>query len=503
MSTRKQKIVLNSMTSLLHQIVVIVCGFITPRLILNAFGSDVNGLVNSIAQFLGIVSLLDLGVGTVVQSALYKPLAEKDISSVSKIYISATKFFKRLALIVVVYAGILMFTYPHIVKSKFAFDYTALLIGAICISSFAQYYFGIVNGLLIAADQKGYINYTAGIATIILNTIACVVLIHMGASIQQVKFASSMVYLLRPLFLNWYVNHKYIINKKITYTEEPIKQKWNGMAQHFASFVLTGTDNIVLTLFSTLANVSIYSVYHLVINGVFNIFTSSTNGFFPYFGDLWARNEKNKLEHDFSFFEWLIHTVTVLLFGCTGMLCVSFVRVYTKGITDVSYVQPLFSAILTLAYAVRALRLPYNYLILAAGHYKQTQSNYIVAMFMNIGLSVASVYQFGLVGVAVGTFAAMLYQTLWMAWYTYKTFLSTSLFSFFKRLLLDMAISALGILLSCRVLMREVSYFAWVKQAFAVFVIWALLVSVCSFITDREQCLRIWKMLTRRIKNKK
>ena len=66
-----------------------------------------------------------------------------------------------------------------------------------------------------------------------------------------------------------------------------------------------------------------------------------------------------------------------------------------------------------------------------------------------------------------------------------------------------MAISALGILLSCRVLMREVSYFAWVKQAFAVFVIWALLVSVCSFITDREQCLRIWKMLTRRIKNKK
>ena len=51
---------------------------ILPRLILVAFGSDVNGLVNSIDPFLRIISLLDLGVGAVVQSSLYKPIAEND-----------------------------------------------------------------------------------------------------------------------------------------------------------------------------------------------------------------------------------------------------------------------------------------------------------------------------------------------------------------------------------------------------------------------------------------
>lgn len=66
-------------------------------MILESFGSDVNGLVNSITQFLGVITLLDLGVGAVVQSALYKPLAENDTDTISKIYVSANKFFRRLA----------------------------------------------------------------------------------------------------------------------------------------------------------------------------------------------------------------------------------------------------------------------------------------------------------------------------------------------------------------------------------------------------------------------
>ena len=41
------------------------------------------------------------------------------------------------------------------------------------------------------------------------------------------------------------------------YEKEPIQQKWNGIAQHVAAVVIGGTDTVVLTLFSTLQNVSI------------------------------------------------------------------------------------------------------------------------------------------------------------------------------------------------------------------------------------------------------
>ena len=74
MNRIKKKLLMNTSASLIFEISTIVTGFIIPRLILSSYGSEVNGLVNSITQFLGIISFLELGVGSVIQSSLYKPL---------------------------------------------------------------------------------------------------------------------------------------------------------------------------------------------------------------------------------------------------------------------------------------------------------------------------------------------------------------------------------------------------------------------------------------------
>ena len=71
--TRKMKLMLNSTSSLIYQLITIVCGFVLPRFFLTHYGSEVNGLVSSITQFLGFISLAECGVGAVVQSTLYKP----------------------------------------------------------------------------------------------------------------------------------------------------------------------------------------------------------------------------------------------------------------------------------------------------------------------------------------------------------------------------------------------------------------------------------------------
>ena len=71
----------------------IICGFILPRLILNAFGSEVHGLVNSIAQFLGVLSFLELGVGEVVEFESYKPLAVQNQEYVLNCFILCINLF--------------------------------------------------------------------------------------------------------------------------------------------------------------------------------------------------------------------------------------------------------------------------------------------------------------------------------------------------------------------------------------------------------------------------
>ena len=493
MAGRGKKLALNTITLLGLQVVSVICGFILPRLILESFGSDVNGLVNSITQFLGVITLLDLGVGAVVQSALYKPLAENDTDMISKIYVSANKFFRRLAEILLVYVILLMIFYPMLVNKSFGHMYTALLIAAICISSFAQYYFGIVNSLLLNADQRGYIQYTAQIITLILNTIACYVVIKLGASIQIVKLTTSLIFLLRPFFLVLYVKKHYAINRKITYTEEPIKQKWNGMAQHFAAYVLSGTDNIVLTLFSSLANVSIYSVYYLAIAGVRSALLSMTNGFQSLIGEMLAKKETVKLNNFFGYVEWFLHTGTTLVFGCTGVLLVNFVRVYTNGIHDADYIQPLFAVLITIANAGHCLRLPYNILILASGHYKQTQSNYIVAMILNIVISIATVKIWGLVGVSIGTLVAMAYQTVWMARYDSKNIICWPFKNFLKQCGVDAITVIVASLATFKIPMLSVSYVSWFLLAIEVFAVWLVIAILINSVFYRERVLSMFR----------
>ncbi len=497
--SRGKRLRWNTISSLASQITTIICGFILPRLILKSFGSQVNGLVISITQFLHIITFLELGVGAVVQSSLYKPLAEKNVEETSKIIRSADKFFARIAMVLLGYVLVLTFIYPMI-RNEFDHVFTATLIIAISISSFAQYYFGVVDSILLSADQRGYIQYIAQIATLITNTVACAVLIHFGASIQIVKLTTSVIFLLRPVFLRVYINKKYIIQRKIQYTGEPIKQKWNGIAQHVAAVVLDQTDIIVLTGLSSLENVSIYSVYHLVIYGVKNLFISLTNGFQSLMGEMLAKQENEALKTFFSWTEWLLHTGTTFIFGCTGILVIPFVSIYTKGVDDANYIVPLFSVLITIAHAGHCLRLPYSILILAAGHYKQTQGSYIIAAVMNIVISVLTVKLWGLIGVAIGTLCAMVFQTIWMAYYDSKHILEMPIASFWKHIVTDIITVLIATAITMHIPMIMNSYYEWVLYAIIVAFVWGIVILGINIITYRKEVQKMKGLILKKFR---
>ena len=98
-----KKLYLNTFLSMIYQAISIVNGLLIPRLILSSFGSTVNGLVSSISQMLSIISFLDLGVGSVVQVALYGPLSKEDNKQISNVYLSSKKYFNLIAKILLVY----------------------------------------------------------------------------------------------------------------------------------------------------------------------------------------------------------------------------------------------------------------------------------------------------------------------------------------------------------------------------------------------------------------
>ena len=128
---RREKALINVACSLLLQITTIIAGFIVPRLFINSFGSDVNGLVNSITSFIGYITLLQTGVGSAVKAALYKPLAKKNHLELCEIVKTADLFFKKIAIVTIIYIIALTVAFPLFIVDGFDWFYTSSLVVAL------------------------------------------------------------------------------------------------------------------------------------------------------------------------------------------------------------------------------------------------------------------------------------------------------------------------------------------------------------------------------------
>ena len=444
---RSKKALVNTVTSLLLQFVSVICGFIVPRIIIGNYGSEVNGLTASITQFLGYIALFEAGVGGVVRAAMYKPLADQNHTKLSGIVRATESFFRKIALIFVGYMVILAGAFPLLVNKDFDWLFTASLVIIIGISTFAQYYFGMTYTVLLYADQKRYITSFLQIFTVILNAILVAVFAYFGASIHWLKLGTAAVYVLRPIVLNIYVKRKYKLDKSAESDKEAIKQRWDGLGHHIAYFVNLNADVVILTLVSkissvfSIAEVSVYTVYHAVVYGIVNVTSSFSAGMEAGFGNMIAKGEKENLNKKFGLYEFIYYTIVTVMFTCAGILILPFIKVYTSGISDINYIRPAFAYIIVLAYAAYALRSPYNTLTLAAGHYRQTRNGAFAEAVINVVVSAVCVFVWGIVGVAIGTLAAMTFRTVQYAWYLSKNILERPFWVFVKRVAVALTIS--------------------------------------------------------------
>lgn len=492
----------NILSSIMLQLVAIICGFIVPRLIIETFGSTTNGLINSITQFLAYIALLESGFGPVVKSILYKPLAQKNKKEIENILKSTQKFFRIISYIFLIYIIILCMIYPYFVNNEFPHLYTISLILIIAISTFAEYFFGITYNLFLQADQHMYITSTIQIITTILNTIVIVILIKLGFNIQVVKIGSAIVFTLKPLILNLYVTKKYNINLNEAKDDYKIEQKWDGLAQHIAAVIHGNTDVAVLTIFSTLKEVSVYSVYILVINGIKKLVQAFSDGLDASWGDMIAKHEKDNLNKKFSIYETLYYTLTTIIFTCTLILLVPFIKVYTKGITDVNYIRPLFGFLITFAEYMWAIRLPYSSIVLSAGHFKQTQKGAWVEALSNIILSIILVFKYGIIGVAIGTLVAMTIRTIEFCYHSSKYILKRDVkkgfvkptVSIVETLIMYFALNNLNII-------KITGYGSWFIYAIIILIITSCITFIINYLMYKKD-FGGFKRIMKKIKEK-
>jgi len=302
-----------------------------------------------------------------------------------------------------------------------------------------------------------------------------------------VKLVSAVFFVLRPFAIGLYAKRKYKVNTKAKADNGVIAQRWDGVAQAIAYFIHSKAPVFVLTLFSSLTNVSIYSVYALVTAGLTSFLNCIDKAVKAAFGNIIANKEQKTLQKTFSAYSNLIHMFATICFATAAITVFRFVSVYTAGIVDAQYQQPLFGVLIITAEYIYCLRMPYNGIINVAGKFKETKLSAFVETGLNIVISCALVPFFGLVGVAIGTLAAMVYRTVSFGIYLHKNVLMLPYATQIKRFAVTLCSYGLSIFLLSKIDMAVTGYLDWGVYAAVIFLlVTALVVAINVILMPRE-----------------
>ena len=284
-------------------------------------------------------------------------------------------------------------------------------------------------------------------------------------------------------------------NQEETY----LTQKWEGLGQHIAYFLHSNTDIAVLTVFDSLYSVSVYSVYNMIISHIQSLTTSFVSGMEALFGDMLAKKEYDELNRTFDLYETLISMVSVILLGVTMVVILPFVKLYTAGVNDASYNQPLLALFMILAALMYCWRFPYHSMIIAAGHFRQTRTAAYAEAGLNIALSLILVNKTGLPGVACATMIATFLRFVYYVAYLSRNIISRDIKFFCKRffvniLSLSISVSA-GLFISGNFSIEN--YFMWIICSAVSGVLTVIITAGINFIFYKNAFSKIMKKFSR------
>lgn len=489
----KKITLLNMISNIILQFTNIIAWFVIPKLILEYFGSEVNGLVSSITQFLSYITLVEGGITSVIMASLYKPLINNNTKKISSIVNTASNFYRKIGFYFIIYSLILASTFPLLFKSTFSYEYVSILVVILSMSLLIQYMFSLTYRTLLNADKRGYVVSFTQTIILLLTVVLSYISVKIFPSIHVLKLISGTLFILQPIIYKKVVNKHYCISKNAKSDESLINQRWSGFAINVAAFVHNSTDIVILTLFTNLGVVSVYSIYSLVVQGIKSFVDAISNAIIPVVGKAYASGNNDELSKVIDIYEYIIFLAVFFMFSIAGLLITPFVMIYTKNVTDANYNQLLFGILLIIAEATYVIKYPHLNLSYSANKFKDLVKPAFTEAGVNIIISIILVNRYGLIGVALGTLSSMIYRLIYQVYFTKKLLKFRKECIFYKKLLIFVLATVLGIVISCVIIpTTKLTIISWLINAILYSVIFGVIFFVVSilFFKDEMKYLR-------------
>ncbi|MBE6679132.1 MAG: sugar isomerase [Ruminococcaceae bacterium] len=455
-----KKIKYNLIVGIVGQVVMLILGIVVPKLVLTNYGSEINGLLSSVTNIYAYIALVEAGISAASCQALYKAFADKDRGQINRVLSATNKYYHKTGFIYLALVIAFATLYGVIVKSGIPYHIIFLVVIFNGIGNVINYFFHGKYLILLKADGKNYVRTGVDVFTTSLKQISKIVLISLGYDVVFVQFAAMLVSLAQMIYIVCYINKKYSwIDLKAEPDYKSISQSKNVIVHQINYLVVSNTDTVLLTAFSTLKVVSVYSMYALLFNMVDKVLHVVRDALEFKIANYFHSNKERFLKF-FRAYEVYYIAFSFAMYSIVDMFVLPFLSLYTADVTDINYViayLPLFFALVKL---FNAARYPYDAMVYIAGHFKETQNYAIAESVINIVISLVLVSRFGIAGVLAGTIIASFIHANCLVLYVYKKkIVDSNVLSSYKSLFINFALFVSIDILGGFIKLSPASYF--------------------------------------------
>ena len=410
-NTRTARFVQNTLSTALYQITAMVMGFITPRLMILYYGSEVNGLIVSVTEFLTYFKMMETGLAAAVNVALFEPLARRDHAAVSSIASAARLFYNTAGWIftglTVAFAVVYPFFVPvHDLNGALVSHLSVMtLILAMGVSGMLEFFTMARHRVIIAADQRTYVVSLVSMCSLMLSTALLMVLPYLGLDVIVVRLAASLTILVRTVLLSRYAKKHYpYVDPHAPPNRAALSTRWDALSVELTSVFQQGAGGILGTIVTRdAALLSVYGVYHMVTVGLWGILKMGTTGINSIFGNLLVSGRKSAFQRAYRDFECLYYMLVSILFGAAAVLIVPFVTLYTHGVTDANYDAPLLGMLIIAEAVTNHAKMPMDLMVISSGKFREVRSH----CAWEVGVTVVCGTSLGLLLLPYGTMYAL------------------------------------------------------------------------------------------------
>ncbi len=431
---RRERAIKNVITALISNIIVLLFGFITQKIFIITLGDEYLGLNSLLTNVVSMLAIVELGVGSAIIYNLYEPIAKKDNKTITSLLAFYKKTYNIVALVIFILGILLLPFLKYFVTTTL--DVNIYLIFMLFVIDVICSYLLSYKRSILQADQKSYV----------INIVHILYVVILNSSLIGILFLTKnyILYLIIKCLCRFLENFviALVANKKYPYIKEKadkldkkiyksIIQKVKGLFFHkIGSFVVLGTDNIIISKFLGNVMVAFYSNYYLIINAASTLLSQIFVALTASVGNLLVeRNEEKSysLFKNIMFFDFWIYSFSAIgIFICMNPFISMWVG--SERLLPISVLL-----VLVINYYMMGMRSSIGIYKDAAGIFYEDRFIPVIESIVNIIASIILVKYFGLLGVFLGTMLSSFVVVFFgLPYFVYKKVFKRNMLDYYR-----------------------------------------------------------------------